>query len=135
MVGLAVAPIAASIPRNIDPQEVLRYFNWLGFTALVLFYSAFVFRGELSGDGPLIFSKRNARSVLQVLILHFSFIVILLLVVRVSNQLVPILPYWMTDTFPLGRGARGSVADLEFVAIAAVAAFIERKWLYREPAQ
>jgi hypothetical protein len=135
MTVLSFALIAAPIARNIDPQEVLRYFNWLAFAIFALVYSALVFTGELSKDGPLIFSKRNARPFLQILILHCAFIVILLLFVRISNQVVPILPYWMTDTFNVRRGARASLADLVFLAVAAITAYIERKWLYREPAQ
>jgi hypothetical protein len=132
--GVIVALIAVPIPQNIDPREELRYFNWLAFAALAFFYSVFVFTGRISKDGLRIFSKRNARTVLQILVLHSSFIVILLLLLRISNQVVPVLPYWMTDTFKAGRGARLSVADLMFVAIAGVLGFIEQIWLYVESA-
>ncbi|MGA7342687.1 MAG: hypothetical protein WBE72_21785 [Terracidiphilus sp.] len=134
MTGVAVALIATSMPRNIDPREGLRYFSWLNFAFIALVYSVLIFVGKISKDGPRIFSRRNARQVLQILVLHSSFIIILLLLVRISNQLVPILPYWMTDTFNAGRGARLSIADLMFVAIAAVLAFIERIWIYLESA-
>jgi hypothetical protein len=133
--GVAIALIATPMARNIDPQEGLRYFSWLGFAALALLYSAFVFTSQLSKDGPLIFSRRNVRSLLQILTLHCGFIIILLLLLRISNQIVPILSYRMTDTFKAGRGARLSIADLVFAAIAAVLAFIERAWIYVESAQ
>ncbi len=125
-----MALFANSVPRNIDPQEQLRYFSWLGFALIALLYSALVFMGELSKDGPSIFSSRNARPVLQVLILHFSLIMVLFLLVRIGNQIVPIMPYWMTDTFKAGRGARLSIADLVFIAIAGILVLIERVWLY-----
>ena len=51
---------------------------------------------------------------------------------RIFNFLVPNLPYWMTDTFNAGKGARFSVADIVFIALAAVMVYRERKWLLVE---
>lgn len=129
--GDFIALMRVQMPQNIDPQEVLRYFSWIWFLFVSLIYSAFVFSGELSKDGPLIFSRRNARSTLDVITSHVVFLVILLCLMQIFCFLVPSLPYWMTDTFRAGR-ARYSVADIAFIALAAVLVYRERKWLFVE---
>ncbi len=127
------APLAAflyiALPRNIDPQETLRYFSWAIFIGACLIYSAFVFSGELSKDGPLFFSKRNKRTTSQVLGLHSTFLIALFCLMQVSALIVPALPFWLTDTLA-ARGARFSLADVGFVLIAAVLVYIERRWLF-----
>lgn len=123
--------LGTSMPRNIDPDEDLRYFSWAYFVLTSLIYSAFVFSGELSKDGPLIFSKqRNLRSIREVVAYHCTFLFALLCLVRIFNLLVPNLPYWMTDTFR--ARARFSIADIVFIALAAVMVHQERRLLFRE---
>ncbi len=127
-----LALMTATMPQNVDPREDLLYFNWMDFGLGSLAYSAFVFSGELSKDGPLIFSKRNRRSTSVVLTSHCAFLVILLCLLRIFTVLIPSLPYWMTDTFNAGRGGRVSIADLVFIALASGLVYCERKWLYVE---
>lgn len=127
------APLAAflylALPRNIDPKETLRYFSWAIFIGACLIYSAFVFSGELSKDGPLFFSKRNERTTSQVLGLHSAFLIALFCLMQVSALIVPTLPFRLTDT-SAARGARFSLADVGFVLIAAVLVYFERRWLF-----
>lgn len=131
MICLIAAMTHGATPQNIDPQNDLRYFSWGLFVPVYLIYSAFVFSGELAKDGPLIFSKRNARSTREVLVFHCAFLVILFCLMRVFNLLVPNLPYWMTDTF-VARGSRLSVAHVFFIVLAAIMVYRERKWLFVE---
>lgn len=127
----AATLLGSSMPRNIDPDEDLRYFSWMYFAFTSLMYSAFVFSGELSKDGPLIFSKqRNLRSIREVVAFHCGFLFTLLCLVRIFNLLVPKLPYWMTDTF--SARARFSIADGVFIALAAVMVHVERRLLFSE---
>ncbi len=134
MVCFVVATTHASMPQNIDSQNDLRYFSWILFVLVCLIYSAFVFSGELSKDGPLIFSKQNARSLREVLLSHCAFLVILFCLMRIFNSLVLVLPYWMTDTWVL-HGTRWSVADVLFTAFASIMVYSERRWLFVEPAK
>jgi hypothetical protein len=125
MIYSLAALIRGSIPQNIDPREDLRYFSWIFFVFVSLAYSAFVFTGELSKDGPLIFSKRNARSIREVIAGHFAFLAILYCLMRIFIFIVPSLPYWITDTFNVGKGARVSLADIVFTALAALLVYKE----------
>jgi hypothetical protein len=129
--GVFIALMRVQMPQNIDPQEVLRYFSWTWFLFVSLIYSAFVFSGELSKDGPFIFSRRNARSTRDVIASHVAFLVILLCLMQIFCFIVPSLPYWMTDTFR-ARGAPSSVADIVFMVLAAALVHVERKWLFVE---
>ncbi|HEV2486322.1 MAG TPA: hypothetical protein VGT08_12390 [Terracidiphilus sp.] len=122
--------LVAVIQRNIDPDEQLQYFSWLGFVLLGAVYTAFVFGGELSRDGPLIFSRQNARSVSEILLIHGTFLTILFCLLRFANLTVARLPYWMTDTFKAGRGTRASIAELIFVLACAAMFFVERRRLF-----
>lgn len=116
--------------RIIDPTEELQYFSWWGYTALAAVYTAVVFSGELSKDGPLIFSRQNARSIAQVLFIHGVFLINLFCLFRIGCYALPWLPNWMTDTFSLGHGSRVSIADICLVLAAAVMNLSERRWLY-----
>ena len=100
-----------------------------GYALLAAVYSTFVFTGEASKDGPLIFSKRNARSIFQVLLMHGAYLVSLLCILQIASGVVPRLPFWMTDTFAV-RGSRVSFADILFALVCAVMCFIERRKLY-----
>jgi hypothetical protein len=130
--GLFTLIVTSHIGRNIDPDEVLRYFSWTRFAIVAVVYTAFVFWLELAKNGPFIFSRNNARSKLQVLHAHAIFLTILLCGYRICTEIVPAMPFWMTDTFPLRRSARGSFADITSCLVASGMAYFERKWLYRE---
>jgi len=124
--------VNAGVPRNIDPDEALRYFSWARFIIMAVIYTAFVFWLEFAKDGPFIFSPKNARSRSYVLQAHAMFLTILFCCFRISTFIVPSLPFWMTDTFVIRRGNRASIADI-FLGLAALGmAYFERKWLYRE---
>jgi hypothetical protein len=130
--GLIILIANNKIARNIDPDEVLRYFSWTLFAVIGVVYTAFVFWVELAKDGPFILSPQNARTKLQVFIAHALFLTILLCCYRICVYVVPTLPFWMTDTFRLKRSNRSSIIDI-FLLVAMVAiAYFERKWLYRE---
>ncbi|HEY2472649.1 MAG TPA: hypothetical protein VGI45_32990 [Terracidiphilus sp.] len=118
---------------NIDPDEVLRYFSWTRYAIVAVVYTASVFWFELAKDGPFIFSRNNTRSKLQVLLAHAMFLTILLCGYRICTEIVPALPFWMTDTFRLKRSSRASFADIISCLVAFGMAYFERNWLYREP--
>lgn len=124
--------LATSHIGNIDPDEVLRYFSWARFSVVAVVYSAAVFWIELAKDGPFMFSRKNARSKLQVLLAHAIFLTILFCGYRICNGVVPALPFWMTDTFRLRYSGRASFADTISILLALGMALFERKWLYRE---
>jgi hypothetical protein len=118
--------------RNIDPDEVLRYFSWARYAIVAVVYTAFVFWLELAKDGPFILSSKNTRSKLQVFEAHTIFLAILLFGYRACITIVPTLPFWMTDTFRIRSSERLSLADLISCLAALGMAYFERKWLYRE---
>ena len=91
--------LADQIARNIDPDEVLRYFSWPLFAVITLVYTAFVFWAELAKNGPFILSLRNARTRQQVFLAHALFLAILLSCYRISVYVVPNLPFWMRTRF------------------------------------
>lgn len=130
--GLFTLIGTSHIGRNIDPDEALRYFSWTQYGIVAVVYTAFVFWLELAKDGPFIFSRNNARSKLQVLQAHAIFLTILLCGYRICTEIVPALPFWMSDTFPLPRSNRASFADIISCLVALGMAYFERKWLYRE---
>lgn len=128
----AFALLVNSRIGNIDPDEVLRYFSWTRFAIVAVVYSAVVFWSELARNGPFIFSRKNARSKPQVWLAHAIFLTILLCDYRICNEIVPALPFWMTDTFHLRFSNRASLADIISILLALGMALVERKWLYRE---
>ncbi len=130
-VGLIIL-LADQIARNIDPDEVLRYFSWPLFAVIAMVYTAFVFWAELAKDGPFILSSRNARTRPQVFFAHALFLAILLCCYRICVFVVPTLPFWMTDTFRLRHSNRASTIDVLLLAATFAMAHFERKWLYRE---
>lgn len=130
MIAFAVSLPAISLPQRIDPQEVLQYFSWWAYALVAAAYSAFVFSGELSKEGPVIFSKQNARSVSQVLVTHGAFLVILLCFLRLTSYFVLALPHWMNDTFDAGRRGRLSIADIVVFVASGIMVLIERRRLY-----
>lgn len=91
-----------------------------------------VFWLELAKDGPFIFSQKNARSKLQILQAHAIFLTMLLCGYRICTEIVPAMPFWMTDTFQLRGASRASFADIIGCLAALGMAYFERKWLYRE---
>jgi hypothetical protein len=127
-------PSGISIRQGIDPQEVLQYFNWLVYALVAAAYSAIVLSGELSREGPRIFSKQNARTVHQVIAIHGACMTIYLCLLRLASYTVLMLPRWMTNTLEgeggLGSTARITIADLIFVLASIIMAQIEQKWLY-----
>ena len=128
----AFAFSAISITQGIDPQEDLQYFSWLVYALVAAAYSAFVFSGELSKDGPRIFSERNARSASQVIAAHAAYLTMFLCLLRLASYIVLTVPLWMTNTFDGGRHLRLSIFDLLFAAVWVTLALIERKHLYVE---
>ena len=100
-----------------------------GITRLGLGVSALVATGELSKEGPLIFSKRNSRTLSAILWAHLLFLTILLVMWKFVSYLDPHLPDWMTSY--IGRG--GSAFNMFFIVAMLVMSFLERRWLYVEP--
>lgn len=105
--------------------DSLETFSWFWIAGYSVLYSALVFRGEMSKDGPLIFSKSNARSARQIWIAHLLFLTILLALYRVAVAIDPHAPNWMSES--AGRG--GTWYESLFLVVLLVLTYIERKWL------
>ena len=106
--------------------DTLENFPWGWFAALAFIYTAIVFSGELSKDGPLIFSRKNKRTSREVLVAHLSFLAILLALYRIAVALDPRIPNWMANF--AGRG--GTWYEILFMGIAVVVGLVERRWLF-----
>jgi hypothetical protein len=128
----AFASSAVPIPQGIDPKEDLQYFSWLVYALIAAAYCAVVFSGELSKEGPRIFSKQNARSPSQVIATHAAYLTIFLCLLRLAAYMVLAMPHWMTDTFNCGRRGNISIADMLFFAVSMTLALFERKHLFVE---
>ena len=108
--------------------DTFQYFSWWAYVVAALVYSAAFFTGEMSKDGPLIFSKRNARSTKVIIGIRMNFLMALLLLLKVGCSIDPSLPDWMTRH--IGRG--GTTLDLLFIIAMMLMGFIERRTLYVE---
>jgi Zn-dependent protease len=118
----------ASFPHAMDQDERLQYFSWSGCLIVGIVYSFFLFFDEVPKDHREIFSKRNKRSLTQILKIHTAFVTLLLCALRICSYVVRYLPFWMTHEIDLGEGYF-SIADVIFV-IGAMALFAyEREWL------
>ena len=109
--------------------DIFQYFSWWVYLGTALAYSALTFTGEWSKDGPLIFSRKNARPLQVVMGIHISFLAILLLVLKILVRLDPSTPDWMTRNI----GGGNTMLDLFFISGMIIMSFIERRWLYVEP--
>jgi hypothetical protein len=127
--GAGLSPIDAT-PRALSflAYDIFQYFSWWIYLGAALSYSALVFTGELSKDGPLIFSRKNARSIPVIIGIHINFLIVLLLLMKLICSIDPSLPTWMTSN--IGRG--GTLAVVFFILGMVVMSFIERRWLYVE---
>jgi len=118
----------AGIPNTMDQDERLQYFSLSGYLIVGLVYSVILFFYEVSEDNLVIFSKRNKRSLTQILTIHAAFITLLLCALRICSYVVRYLPFWMTNEFDLGEGYM-SIAEIIFL-IGALALFAyEHQWL------
>jgi hypothetical protein len=104
------------------------FYQWPTFAILAIIYSALVATGEISKEGPLIFSKRNSRTLSEILGAHLLFLTILLVAWKVAFYLDPHLADWMTGY--IGRG--GSAFNMFFIVVMLVMSSLERRWLYVE---
>lgn len=120
------------VTRNIDPDEALRYFSWSRFAVIAVVYTAVVFWLELAKDGPFIFSPKNDRSIAKGFLAHALYLTILICGYRICTYMVPMMPFWMTDTFRTKGSGRASFVDILLLLAALAMAYFERKWLYRE---
>jgi hypothetical protein len=109
-----------------DPMQ---YFSWWIYVGVGVVYTALVFCGELSKEGTLIFSKQNARSLLEIFTVHLAFLAILLGLMRTGPHIYRFLPNWLTDTFN-ARGSSVSVLDIVFILLMIAAHYAERRCLY-----
>jgi hypothetical protein len=125
------------MPIHATPRAVsllvfdpLQYFSWWVYGGVVVAYTALVFHGELSKeDGPLIFSKRNARSFSGIISVHLVFLAILLGLMWIGVWIYPSLPSWMTEMFN-SRGSAHSPADILYIFAMIAMHYVERRYLY-----
>jgi hypothetical protein len=87
--------------------------------------------GGVFNNAPPIFSKRNARSLAEIVSIHAVFLTILLWLIQFADYIEPSLPEWATD--PIGSGSRRlSVLEIVLILTMVGVHFIERRWLYVE---
>jgi hypothetical protein len=118
----------ASFRHAIDQDEMLQYFSWLGYLIVGIVYSFFVFFDEVPKDARAIFSKRNKRSLIQILTIHATFVVLLLCSLRICSYVIQYLPYWISHEIDLMDGHM-SIADLIFMIGVGALALYERECL------
>jgi hypothetical protein len=109
-------------------SEDFEYFSRWVYFGSALIYTAFAFSGELSKEGPLIFSKRNARPLSVIFGTHLAFLAILLGLLRLVCYIDSSVPNWMTRD--IGRGS--TILDLLFIIAMMIMGYFERRWLYME---
>jgi hypothetical protein len=107
--------------------DIFQYFSWWVYLGSALIYTALVFSGELSKEGPRIFSKANARSTQFIIAVHINFLILLLLLVKITCFFDPSFPDWMTRN--TGRGS--TFLDLFSILGMMLMGFLERRTLYR----
>ena len=110
--------------------DPLQYFSWGVYLCAATIYSALVFQSELSREnGPHIFSKRNARSLSQIIVAHLAFLSTLLGLIWIASYIYPILPKWIIDTF-VSRGSSYSALDIVIIIAMIIMQYLERQWLF-----
>jgi len=117
----------ASFSHAIDQNERFHYLSWSSYLIVGIVYSFCIFFDEVPKDHRVIFSKRNKRSLTQILTIHAAFVVLLLSALRICSYVFRYLPFWMTRAYDLGEGYM-SVADFIFI-IGAVALLAYEKLL------
>ena len=93
-----------------------------------MIYTALVCSDELSKNGPLIFSNRDARHLPMILWMHLAFLTILFGMWRLASYADPHLPHWMTEY----AGRRGTIFNIVFILGMLGMHLVERKMLYVE---
>lgn len=101
-------------------------FSWLWFGVFAAIYTAWVFSGEFSRNGPRIFSAGNSRSLPWILLTHAGFLCIVLAIYWIAVVLEPSMPHWMFGT------ARHHSTWYEYaiIAVLIVLGLFERIWLF-----
>jgi hypothetical protein len=107
----------------------------LTYIGLSIVYSALAFKDELPRKEARIFSRKNTRTLQNILLIHLEFLMILWGLIWLYPVYERILPDWLTDdTFLPSRNWRQSYSILEcsvpFVMIGI--AYIERRLIYAE---
>jgi hypothetical protein len=130
-----VSPIhaapGAAVVLFLDP---LQYFSWWVYGGVAVVYTALVFHGELSKkDGPYIFSERNARPLSEIISIHLVFLAIFWGLMQIGASTYRFLPNWITTMFD-SRGSAYSVLDILYILAMIALHYVERRWLYVEPA-
>jgi len=118
----------ANYPHAMDQDEKLQYFSWSVYLIIGLIYSVILFFYVMSEDNLVIFSKRNKRSLSQILIIHTAFVTLLLCTLRICSYTVRYLPFWITCEFDLGEGNM-SIADFIVFLLALALLAYERQLL------
>jgi hypothetical protein len=105
------------------------------YIGLSVIYSVLAFKGELPRRYARIFSKKNTKTLQNILLIHLDFLMILWGLIWLYPLFDRILPDWLTDeTFAPSRSGLHSYSILEcsvpFVIMGM--AYIERRLIYAE---
>jgi hypothetical protein len=129
MNGICLSALSRIGDRSsFDPMQ---YFSWWFFLGAGLLFTINIFTGILWKNGPLVLSKRNAKSTSSVLTIHAEFLLVLFVLMWGAPFLYPALPGWMTDTF-YARGTTVSTVDVVFIVLMGIMHLIERRLIYQD---
>lgn len=106
--------------------DYLQYFSWWTFAIAAAGYTAMLLFINNSRWSPQsIFSKQNARSLIEMTAIHLAFLVILLAYLRIMPHFYFQMPNWFYQ-----RGRGGSGLDILSIVAMTAMAMIEVRLLY-----
>lgn len=131
MLMLALVPAAPKLVHFARDRST-HDLPWWGYVVIAFIYSALAFRDDAVSDSVgSILSGPSSKPILEIVVIHSTFLAILLCIARIDLYLQPLLPGWMTDPFQV-RSVNFSITDILFVLLMVVMHFIERRWLVRK---
>lgn len=101
-------------------------FQWPWYGLVVLIYSAFAFKGEISLKKPHILAERCTRPARAVLIAHLTYLIGLLALYRLFVGVEPLMPGWMLQNW----GRKTTPYESLFLLMVLICAMVEHKRLF-----
>jgi hypothetical protein len=124
---MATAHISDLLAVSRWDFDCLEAFSWVRYAVIATLYTGLALFTRTSFDPREIFSRKNARSVESVLLIHGQFLMGILAVLLLAARVFPHMPGWLTDnTFSHHRSA----LDTLFIAGLVGATMVERKLLF-----
>ena len=112
------------------PSPVQHYAWWL-YACILAVYTGFALGfAYMDGKAP-VFSKRNAKSLRAILVVHAVFLAIVLELLWMVNHFKSSLPNWMTEETDHLHGS-ASIYGVVLIVLFLAIAFLERRWIFVE---